>query len=156
MTDSQAELIAHLLKNRPKKLKKRPPAEMREQEESHARLMTPEVKHFLMAYGRTVPASTPPLPEAEARYLSLGAEPPQSRTFGALSHGLFTHCLRFAGWITPPPRKTRFRLRTLLCRAGFTIASCPAGFLYKVSVHHFSSLSKLSWRSVVFLADRSA
>jgi hypothetical protein len=33
--------------------------------------------------------------------------------FEALSHGLHTRCLRFAGWIAPPPRKTRFRLAGL-------------------------------------------
>jgi hypothetical protein len=30
--------------------------------------------------------------------------------FGAQSHGLGTRCLRFVGWIAPPPRKTRFPL----------------------------------------------
>ena len=31
-------------------------------------------------------------------------------SFGAQSHGLGTRCLRFAGWVAPSPRKTRFRL----------------------------------------------
>ena len=39
--------------------------------------------------------------------------------FEARSHGIRTHCLRFAGRVTPPPRKTRFRLLAKLCRAGF-------------------------------------
>ena len=33
---------------------------------------------------------------------------PTSKDFGARSHGIGTHCLRFAGRVTPPPRKTRF------------------------------------------------
>ena len=33
--------------------------------------------------------------------------------FEAPSHGPHTRCLRFAGWIAPPPRKTRFRLAGL-------------------------------------------
>src|SRR3990172_2462233 len=49
--------------------------------------------------------------------------------FGAPSHGLDTRCLRFAEWIAPPPRKTRFRLLARLCREGFT----PPGLLRKVS-----------------------
>src|SRR5437016_3705563 len=39
--------------------------------------------------------------------------------FGARSHGIGTRCLRFAGRVTPPPRKTHFRLLAKLCRAGF-------------------------------------
>jgi hypothetical protein len=38
---------------------------------------------------------------------------PRQLYFVAQSHGLHTRCLRFAGWITPPPRKTRFRLAGL-------------------------------------------
>ena len=44
---------------------------------------------------------------------------PAIATFGAQSHGLSTRCLRFAGWITPPPRKTRFRLLARHFRTGF-------------------------------------
>src|SRR5208337_5273122 len=44
------------------------------------------------------------------------------------------HCLRFAGWVAPPPRKTRFWLLVQLCQAGFV----PAGFQRKVS--EFKSL----------------
>ena len=47
----------------------------------------------------------------------------------AQSHGLGTRCLRFAGRITPPPRKTRFRLPAKLYRTGFL----PVGFQRKVS-----------------------
>jgi len=53
-------------------------------------------------------------------------------TFEAQSHSFGTGCLRFAGWITPPPRKTRFRLPARLYRTGFP----PAGFLQKVSNSH--------------------
>jgi hypothetical protein len=39
-------------------------------------------------------------------------------TFEARSHGLEASCLRFAGWVTPPPRKTRFQVRVRLSWAG--------------------------------------
>jgi hypothetical protein len=38
--------------------------------------------------------------------------------FGAQSHGPLTRCLRFAGWITPPPRKTCFRMAGQPCPGG--------------------------------------
>jgi hypothetical protein len=38
--------------------------------------------------------------------------------FGAQSHGFGTRCLRFAGRVAPPPRKTRFPLSATLCGAG--------------------------------------
>ena len=44
---------------------------------------------------------------------------PREKDFGARSHGIGTRCLRFAGRVAPPPRKTRFRLLAKLCRAGF-------------------------------------
>ena len=50
-------------------------------------------------------------------------------TFEAQSHSFSTGCLRFAGRVTPPPRKTRFRLPARLYRTGFP----PAGFQQKVS-----------------------
>ena len=39
--------------------------------------------------------------------------------FEAQSHGLGTRGLRFAGWIAPPPRKTRFWSPAKLCQTGF-------------------------------------
>jgi hypothetical protein len=44
--------------------------------------------------------------------------PTTNTNFEAQSHGLFTRCLRFAGWITPPPRKTRFRMAGQPCPGG--------------------------------------
>ena len=44
---------------------------------------------------------------------------PTMEVFGAQSHGIGTHCLRFAARVTPRPRKTRFRLLARLYRAGF-------------------------------------
>jgi len=38
--------------------------------------------------------------------------------FEAQSHGPLTHCLRFAGWVAPPPRKTRFRMAGQPCPGG--------------------------------------
>ena len=54
---------------------------------------------------------------------------PAGMSLEAQSHSLGTRCLRFAGWITPPPRKTRFRLPAKLYRTGLM----PAGFQRKVS-----------------------
>jgi len=50
-------------------------------------------------------------------------------TFEAQSRGLSTRCLRFAGWITPPPRKTRFWLLASFARWDWL----PTGSHYKVS-----------------------
>ena len=50
---------------------------------------------------------------------------PASEDFGARSHGMGTRCLRFAGRVTPPPRKTRFRLLAKLCRAGLVTRRVP-------------------------------
>jgi hypothetical protein len=36
----------------------------------------------------------------------------------AQSHGPFTRSLRFAGWVSPPPRKTRFRMAGQPCPGG--------------------------------------
>jgi hypothetical protein len=35
---------------------------------------------------------------------------PRTLYFEAQSHGPHIRCLRFAGWVAPPPRKTRFRM----------------------------------------------
>jgi hypothetical protein len=62
--------------------------------------------------------------------------------FGAQSHGLHAHCLRFAAGVTPRPRKTRFRLVATLTGRGWL----PAGFQRKVSscLYISSSLPRLS------------
>jgi len=44
---------------------------------------------------------------------------PRAVPLGAQWHGLHRRCLRFAGRLTPTPRKTRFRLGANLGRAGF-------------------------------------
>jgi hypothetical protein len=41
----------------------------------------------------------------------------ENRNFGAQSHGPFTRCLRFAGWVAPP-RKIRFRMAGQPCPGG--------------------------------------
>lgn len=56
------------------------------------------------------------------------------RYFGAQSHGLQAHCLRFAAGVTPRPRKTRFRLAANLGRAGVATRWIPTrGF--ELSLH---------------------
>ena len=58
------------------------------------------------------------------------------RTFEAQSHGFGTGCLRFAGRVTPTPRKTRFRLLARLFRAGLVTRRVPSkGFkVYPTSI----------------------
>ena len=46
-------------------------------------------------------------------------------TLEAQSHGFGTGCLRFAGRVTPTPRKTRFRLLAKLFRTGLTARRVP-------------------------------
>ena len=46
-------------------------------------------------------------------------------SYGAQSHGPCIRCLRFAGRITPPPRKTRFWLLARLCQAGLVTRWVP-------------------------------
>jgi hypothetical protein len=46
-------------------------------------------------------------------------------SFVAQSHGLHTRCLRFAGQVTLPPRKTRFRLVATLGRTGLVTRWVP-------------------------------
>jgi hypothetical protein len=46
--------------------------------------------------------------------------------FGAQSHGLGTDCLRFARWVAPVGRKTRFRLLAKLYRVGLATHRVPA------------------------------
>ena len=43
-----------------------------------------------------------------------------NETFETQSHGFQVRCLRFAGRVTPAPRKTRFRLLARLYRVGFS------------------------------------
>jgi hypothetical protein len=57
--------------------------------------------------------------------------PTTNANFGAQSHGPHTGCLRFAGWITPPPRKTRFRRLANLTGRDWL----PVGSKRKVSGH---------------------
>ncbi len=52
-----------------------------------------------------------------------------NHTASALAAGTVRSMVGFAGRVTPPPRKTRFRLPAKLYRTGFP----PAGFLQKVS-----------------------
>ena len=51
--------------------------------------------------------------------------PTTIRNFGAQSHGPLTRCLRFAGWVAPPPRKTRFRMAGQPFRAGLVTRWVP-------------------------------
>jgi hypothetical protein len=62
------------------------------------------------------------------------------KNFGAQSHGPFTRCLRFAGWVTPPPRKTRFRVAGHPCPGG---SGYPLGSTERFQIYP-SSFPRLS------------
>src|SRR3954453_3135607 len=63
--------------------------------------------------------------------------------FGAQSHGVWPRCLRFAGEVTRPPRKTRFRLLARLCRAGLVTRRVSTKGFTLVAI----PLSRASWRN---------
>ena len=65
-------------------------------------------------------------------------------SFGAQSHGLGTRCLRFAAWVAPSRRKTRFRLQAKFYRTGFH----PQGSIERFQLHHRVLLSQALWRKV--------
>src|SRR5208283_1048982 len=81
------------------------------------------------------PGGTSALGHYRASVLSFAnwkaSTPTTNTNFGAQSHGPHTRCLRFAGWITPPPRKTRFRRLANLTGRDWL----PAGPHRKVSGH---------------------
>ena len=60
----------------------------------------------------------------------------RTRTIEAQSHGFGTGCLRFAGRVTPTPRKTRSRLLAKLFRTGLVTRRVPMkGFtMYPTSI----------------------
>ena len=62
-------------------------------------------------------------------------------SYEAQSHGFGTGCLRFAGRVTPAPRKTRFRLPARLYRTGLITRRVPSkGFkMYPTSQPPFPS-----------------
>jgi hypothetical protein len=69
--------------------------------------------------------------------------PTTNTNFGAQSHGLPTRCLRFAGWITPPPRKTRFRMAGQPCPGG---SDYPLGPIERFQVIH-PPFPGFAWRT---------
>ena len=67
-------------------------------------------------------------------------------TFEALSHGFCNRCLRFAAWVTPGPRKTRFWLLARLCQTGLATR--------RVTLKGFRSVYISSSSSRLILARR--
>ena len=67
---------------------------------------------------------------------------PRVSSYEAQSHGPCIRCLRFAGRITPPPRKTRFWLLARLYQAGLVTRRVPTkGF--RMSHNMTSSFPRL-------------
>jgi len=62
---------------------------------------------------------------ADAALAASKAKAPAGSTLEAQSHGLGTGCLRFVRWVTPPGRKTRFRLLAKLYRVGLATHRIP-------------------------------
>ena len=73
---------------------------------------------------------------------------PHSLPFGAQSRGPQARCPRFAGWVAPPPRRTRFRLVASLCRVGLVTHRAPLkGFMIFVAIDYITPPSPgFSWR----------
>lgn len=66
---------------------------------------------------------------------------PRRSSLGAPSHGPRTRCLRFAGRVTPPPRKTRFRPVANGYRVGLTTHWVPLeGFTHVIERSSFARL----------------
>jgi hypothetical protein len=73
------------------------------------------------------------------------------RTFEAQSHGFGTGCLRFAGRVTPTPRKTRFRLLARLFRTGLVTRRVPSkGFTMYPTLILLSQVQR-SARATLFI-----
>jgi hypothetical protein len=80
---------------------------------------------------------------------------PTQRYFGAHSHGLQAGCLRFAGWVTPPPRKTRFRLLARPGRVGLVTHRVPARGFKVGFLPSYSPCPSFAWRNVYHLSPSS-
>jgi hypothetical protein len=65
--------------------------------------------------------------------------------FEAQSHGPPTRCLRFAGWVAPPPRKTRFRMAGQPCPGG---TGYPLGPTERFQAIH-SPFPGFAWRTQI-------
>ena len=73
------------------------------------------------------------------------------RTFEAQSHGFGTGCLRFAGRVTPTPRKTRFRLLARLFRTGLVTRRVPSkGFTMYPTLILLSQVQRSARTELVF------
>ena len=87
---------------------------------------------------QATPARCAPSGHCNGRMRPSGVSTPSALAgkpvLGAQSHGLHTCCLRFAAWVAPMPRKTRFRLVTSLYPDG----CCPRGTPVEVSDCHHS------------------
>ncbi len=85
-----------------------------------------------------------PLPRFDVAFRlfdSVGSR--ENSNFGAQSHGPPIRYLRFAAWVTPPPRKTRFRMAGRPFRAGLAARwALTKGFR---SIH--SPFPGFAWRT---------
>src|SRR5205085_2570291 len=95
------------------------------------------------------PGGTSALGHCRASVLSSAkwkaSTPTTNTNFGTQSHGLCTRCLRFAGWITPPPRKTRFRMAGPPCPGG---SDYPLGPTERFQVIH-PPFPGFTWRTQI-------
>jgi hypothetical protein len=83
------------------------------------------------------------------------AEAPACIAFEAQSHGFGTGCLRFAGRVTPTPRKTRFRLPAKLFRAGLVTRRVPPkGFTMYPTLILLSQVQRSARTQLVFPRSR--
>src|SRR5262249_13714480 len=77
-----------------------------------------------------------------------------SGTFEAQWPGFKARCLRFAGWLTPARRKTRFQVLVRLSWAGLlTRRASKKGF--RSASYITSPFPKLAWRDPLFLPNKA-
>jgi hypothetical protein len=70
-----------------------------------------------------------PLPRFGAAFRSEYGVCSHHSPFGAQSHSPLPRCLRFAAWVTPSPRKTRFRLAASFAGQGLNLQGSSVRFL---------------------------
>ena len=99
---------------------------------------SPRVRALLYDPGGT--GYTRPVQCADAAFrLTQGVGSRHHIDCGAQSHGPHTRCLRFAGRVSPPPRKTRFRLWVALCRTGLATRWTPTQKVSAPCRHNMAS-----------------
>jgi hypothetical protein len=86
------------------------------------------------------------LPRFGAAFRSAYGVSSHHSPFGAQSHGPIPRCLRFAVWVTPGPRKTRFRLAASFAGQGLNLQGSFVRFL-RASISSNPPHPGFAWRT---------